>query len=191
MKAAMIRTQRTRGMWQRFTRFIKARVLHVSDSPHRIALGVAIGIFIGWTPILGPHMLMALLLCALLRANKLVGVAAVWISNPLTFGIIYGPSYLVGRAVVGFWKGAQEIGSLKDVQDLLNAFSSLGSIFTNFHRAAFWRELFDILLKIGIELWVGCMIVGFVAAVVGYFFSYGLVIWYRRRHPRRRFAEFQ
>ncbi|MDO8302620.1 MAG: DUF2062 domain-containing protein [Sedimentisphaerales bacterium] len=180
--------RRTRGMWERFKRFIKLRILHVSDSPHRIALGVAIGVFVGWTPIIGPHMIMALALCALLRANKLVGVASVWISNPFTFGIIYGPSYIVGRAVVGFWRGSK-IVVRDEWQDILHKMDTLGSIFTNFHRAAFWRELFDMLLKIGLELWIGCLIVGFVAAVAGYFLTRGFVVWHRRRNPRRRHTQ--
>ena len=176
-------------MWERFKRFIKARILHVSDSPHKIALAVAIGVLVAWTPVIG-HMIMALTLCALLRANKLVGVVAVWVNNPLTFGVIYGPSYLVGRVVVGFWKGSPVLVR-PELDDILHKMEAIGSIFTNFHRAAFWRELFDILWKIGVELWIGCLIVGFVAAVVGYVFTYWLVIWHRRRHPRRRHAEFQ
>ncbi|HEY5139337.1 MAG TPA: DUF2062 domain-containing protein, partial [Methylococcales bacterium] len=68
---------------------------------------------------------------------------------------------------------------------------TIGSVFTNFHRAAFWRELFDILLKIGLELWIGCLIVGLVVAVVSYFITRSVIVWHRRRNPRRRFAELQ
>jgi uncharacterized protein len=191
MKATMHRPRRTKGMWQQAKRFIKLRILHVSDSPHKIALGVAIGILVGWTPIIGPHMIMALALCALLRANKLVGVASVWISNPLTFPLIYPPGYLVGRVVVGLWKGQTSAGSMKEVEAVLHQISSIGSIFTNFHRMEFWRELFDVLVKIGVELWIGCLIVGSIAAVAGYFLTRGFVVWHRRRNPRRRYTELQ
>jgi uncharacterized protein len=190
MKATMIRLKRTRGMWERFIRFIKARILHVSDSPHKIAMGVAIGLFIAWTPLFGIHMLLVLAFCALLRANKLAGLASVWVCNPFTFGVVYIPSYFVGRAVVDFWRGSPGLDRA-EVEQLLHKMSSVGSIFTDFHRAAFWRELFEVLVKIGLELWVGCLIIGFIVAVAGYFFTRAFVVWHRRRNPRRRFAEFQ
>jgi uncharacterized protein (DUF2062 family) len=185
----MEKDRRIKGRWHRFIRFCKARILHVNDSPHRIALGVAIGVFVGWTPIIGPHMIMALILSALLRANKIVGVLSVWISNPFTAGIIYGPSYFVGRAVVSLWKNSPGV-SWKEFWELMSSLDSQGSIITNFHRPEFWHELFHVFVKIGVELWIGCIIVGFVAAVIGYFLVRSLIMWYRKRHPHRRFETY-
>jgi uncharacterized protein len=177
-------------MLEKFKRFTKARILHVSDSPHKISMGVAMGLFVAWTPTVGIHILLVLALCSLFKANKLAGLASIWVCNPFTFGLVYGPSYLVGSVVVGFWQGSEMLFR-PEFDDILHKMGSIGSIFTNFHRAAFWQELFDIFLKIGLELWVGCVIVGIVAAIAGYFASYWFITWYRRRNPRRRFAEFQ
>ena len=80
---------RLRYGWRRAQRFVKYRILHVDDTPHRIALGVAIGMFVAWTPTIGFQMGLTVLLCALFRANKLVGVPLVWISNPLTIIPVY------------------------------------------------------------------------------------------------------
>ena len=90
-----------RFILNRTKRFFIFRVLHVDDTPHRIALGVAVGIFVTWTPTIGAQMLLTVLLSWLLRANMLVGVPFVWISNPLTVVPIYGPSYVLGRWIVG------------------------------------------------------------------------------------------
>jgi hypothetical protein len=176
-------------MWQRFKGFVKLRVLHVTDTPHKIAMGVAAGLFIAWTPAIGIHMLLVLALCALLRANKLAGIAGVWVCNPLTFGVVYIPSYFVGRVVVDFLRGVQGLDRA-EVEKLLHQMSSVGNILTDFHRAAFWREMFDLLIKIGLELWVGCLIVGLIVAVAGYFLTRGFVVWHRRRNPRRRYGKF-
>ena len=46
----------------RLKTFFIYRVLHVDDTPHRIALGVAAGIFIAWTPTIGFQMLLTILL---------------------------------------------------------------------------------------------------------------------------------
>ena len=186
----MHRPRRTKGIWRQLNVFVKLRILHVTDTPHKIAMGVAIGLFIAWTPALGIHMILVLALCALFRANKLAGLASTWVCNPFTFGVVYIPSYFVGRAVVDFWRGSPGLNRV-EVEQLLQKMGSVGSIFTNFHRMAFWREMFDVLVKIGVELWIGCLIIGLIVAVAGYFLSRGFIVWHRRRNPRRRFTSLQ
>ena len=50
-------------------RFFIYRVLHVDDTPHRIALGVAVGIFVAWTPTVGLHMILTVLLMVSIPAH--------------------------------------------------------------------------------------------------------------------------
>jgi uncharacterized protein (DUF2062 family) len=49
----------------------------IKDTPQSIALGAAIGIFLGFTPLFGLKTLLALLLAALFRVNKIAAVVAV------------------------------------------------------------------------------------------------------------------
>lgn len=84
----------------RLKTFVVDKILGVHDSPHRIALGVAIGIFVAWTPTIGFQMALALALSTLFRANKVVGVPLVWISNPATLWI-YIPNYILGCRLLG------------------------------------------------------------------------------------------
>ncbi|GEM_PF-817136 len=84
----------------RLKTFVVDKILGVHDSPHRIALGVAIGIFVTWTPTIGFQMALTLALSTLFRANKVVGVPLVWISNPATLWI-YIPNYLLGCRLLG------------------------------------------------------------------------------------------
>ena len=65
-----------------------------------ISRAVAIGLFCAYLP--APfQMLLAALMAILFRANLPIAVALVWISNPLTFLIIYTPPYLLGLAILG------------------------------------------------------------------------------------------
>jgi uncharacterized protein (DUF2062 family) len=82
-------------------RQFKFRILHVEDSAHRIALAVALAVAIAWTPAVGLHLLIYLLLAWLCRANVLVGIPFILLSNPLTLIPIYYPNYLIGRAMLG------------------------------------------------------------------------------------------
>jgi len=54
-----------------------AKLFVIKDTPHSIALGAAIGILLGFTPLFGLKTLLALLLAALFRVNKLAAVVAV------------------------------------------------------------------------------------------------------------------
>ncbi|MCK5807457.1 DUF2062 domain-containing protein [bacterium] len=73
------------------------QLLHQKASPHSIAYGLALGIFIGFLPIMGVQMAVVLFFSLIFRgANKPAAVVGVWISNPLTVLPIYAFNYLVG-----------------------------------------------------------------------------------------------
>ena len=91
--------------WYRLRRrrlryFIYHNLLHADDPPHKLALGMAVGIFVALTPTVGVQMVIAGFLSWLLRANKAVSVAVVWISNPGTMVPIYWYCYRIGCAVL-------------------------------------------------------------------------------------------
>lgn len=160
-------------------RFVVYRLLHADDTPHRLALGVALGIFIAWTPTIGLQMILVLLFAPLLRANGRVGLPLVWISNPLTFPIIYYPNYALGRYLVGIFRD----GAVLTFDEIVHMLGSLQSSASHFYEAAFWRELAQVLLKLGMELWVGSTIMALFLGVISYIVSYKLIVWYRLHTP--------
>ena len=103
--------RRIRTIASRPIRFFKFRVLHHNDSSHRLAMGVAVGFFIAWTPALGLHIFMALGLAILLRANKFTALTCVWVNNPFTLFFIYYPNFLVGRALLGPFRSEQALAA--------------------------------------------------------------------------------
>ncbi|MCD4824837.1 MAG: DUF2062 domain-containing protein [Phycisphaerae bacterium] len=154
-------------IFSRVEQFFVYRVLSLKDTPHRIALGVAIGIFITWTPTIGLQMLLTVALATLLRANKLVGVPFVWISNPLTIFPIYGPSLLLGQWVTG-----KDIGNFSVLR---KATSFEGGIFG---RITAW---FGATAEIFTELWIGSLIVALLLGILTYFAMYRMIVVYRRK----------
>ena len=60
----------------------------------------AIGLFCAYIP-LPVEMLLAALLSLFFRANLPVAILLVWVSNPLTWIILYTPPYLLGLAITG------------------------------------------------------------------------------------------
>jgi len=157
-------------------KFFVYRVMHVDDTPHRIALGVAIGIFVAWTPTIGLQMVLTLVLSVLLRANKLVGLPFVWLSNPLTVIPIYYPSYRLGRWMLGSHAAAPDFEKIFTVEG-----TWWGEIWLNRIHAwwtASWHAFWP--------LWLGSLVVATVLGVATYFILYRLIVLYRLRRLHRR-----
>ena len=67
---------------------------------HSISLGLAIGLFCAFLPI-PMQMVFAAILAFAMRANFVLSVVAVWISNPFTITPIYYFCYRLGLALLG------------------------------------------------------------------------------------------
>ena len=173
-------------MYERLLRFIKFKILHLNDSPHRIALGIAIGIFVAWSPTIGIQTLIALGLAFLLRANKFLAVTLVWISNPLTLIPIYYPNYLVGNTVISFFRPTHTI-SVQQLSANIQNFLSVSQLYSNLFSSEFWHDIAKFAMELGLELFVGGLILGAILALTAYFVTYNTVIWYRAKHPHKRF----
>ena len=76
-------------------------LLHVEDSPSRVALAFGLGVFIAFFPVLGIHTVMALLLALVLRLNKVAILAGAWTNNPWTLGPMFTAGTLVGCVLLG------------------------------------------------------------------------------------------
>lgn len=75
--------------WVRAARYTKHRVIRLSDSAPRIALGLSIGTAISFTPIVGTHFIQAGFIAYLLRANFLAALIGTFAGNPWTFPFMW------------------------------------------------------------------------------------------------------
>jgi uncharacterized protein (DUF2062 family) len=167
-----------------FVGFVKFRILHVDDTPQRIARGIAVGLWVAVTPLVGVQMALALAGAILFRANKALAVMCVWLSNPFTTVPIYGPCYLVGRFLMGrIHPDVQP----SQVGEHLSRILSFSNLVTSFHSSAYWKEVAEVFGKIGLEVSIGCFILGTLYAIVGYYATYWIVTNHRAKSGRRRF----
>ncbi len=152
---------------RRLRRFVYHDLLHADDPPHPLALGMAVGIFVAFTPTVGVQMLVAGFLSWLLRANKAVSVAVVWISNPGTMVPIYWYCYRVGCGVLTL----DPIGQ--------HWWNDLATPPDGWWPAVrfYWARF----IEIAGPLWLGGFVVGFVCAWVTYYLVYHSISFYRRR----------
>lgn len=181
----MLRKHHNHPILKPIVRFVKFRILHVDDSPHRLALGVGLGLFVAWTPTIGLQMLIVLFLSFLLRANKFLSLSFVWVSNIFTLIPIYLPAYILGRHILRAFNLVHSSNKEQVIEMLrrLGSFSLLFDIWTY----DFWKSFFEVLLKIGLPLWIGGAVMGLIIGGAGYFMTYRIILWYRNKYPHRRF----
>jgi uncharacterized protein len=92
-------------------------LLHLDDPPWRVALALAVGVFISFTPFLGFQTLLALLVAAVARLNPAVVVTGTWLNLPWFMPFVYAGSLKLGawllRDLRGFadWSLALLIGT--------------------------------------------------------------------------------
>ena len=72
------------------------RIKRLHGKPSYIAMGMAIGVFIGITPTVPLHTVLAISLAFVLKGSKPAAALGVWIANPLTIPIFYIGSFKTG-----------------------------------------------------------------------------------------------
>lgn len=154
--------------------FCVLKILHADDPPHTLALGIAIGFFVTFTPLIGFQMMLSVFLAWLLRANKVVGVPIVWISNPVTLVPIYYPCYALGCRLLNQPVGKDKWDTINESWDALRM-----DVATRWlDKVQFW---WDILLDSIGPLSLGCLVVASVTGVVSYYLSLFAIRTYRLR----------
>ena len=158
-----------------------------TGTAHQIALGVAIGFFIGWLPIVGIQMAVAVVVCTIFRANKVVPIFPIWLTNPVTIVPIYSFNYWVGWLVVGGPPLSDLAAVLRKMVAIPEAAPDVGRF------EAWWagiKHSFGELLSMGwdmqLPLWLGCVIVGLALAIPSYYLSLRFVESFREAVVKKR-----
>jgi uncharacterized protein (DUF2062 family) len=165
-------------------RTLVERILGLEDTPHRIAWGVFLGSVIGFSPTVGVQMVLYFAAASLFRANKVSGIPAVWISNPVTMVPLYYGLWRLGAVLLGRpsdpERGRELIHEVAGASEF--SWSSLTEL-------AFWERLWNVLWSIGAELWLGGLVVGLAFGAVAYGATLFGVRAYRRALARAEAAE--
>ncbi len=136
------RRRHLRGSW--LHRMLGDRLFHHDlwrPSQRGSALGLAVGVFIAFTPTLGVQLILAGLAAYLLRVNIPLALGACFITNPATAVFIYGFEYKLGVWLLG----------PPEPVDLAGLSHILRNVVTH-----------------GKPMWMGSIVCGGVAALISY-----------------------
>lgn len=122
----------------------------LQGDPHYIAKGMSIGIFVGITPTIPFHTVLAVALAYIFRASKAAAAIGVWFSNPLTIPLFYFGSYKAGMFLLDY-----------------------SSPFDSTSRSI--SELLELGLDVTFAMITGGVIIGIPPAIAGYFITRQIV----------------
>jgi uncharacterized protein (DUF2062 family) len=125
-------------------------VIKLKESPHRVAIAFATGVFIGMSPLIGFHTILGFAIAWIFRLNPFALLAGVYITNPWTIVPIY---------TFSTWLGTQCLGLEQIIPDI--DWSNLSFV-----------NLMDDLEPLLMPFIIGTLLMGSVMSVISYFVIY-------------------
>ena len=80
----------------RVWRYLTLRLTRLKASSHSAALGFAAGAAVSFTPLVGFHFILAIVLAFVTRGSLIAALLGTAVGNPLTFPLIFTASYWIG-----------------------------------------------------------------------------------------------
>ncbi len=179
-----------RGGWSRAVSYILHRLRRLPDPPHRIARGVAVGVFVCFTPFFGMHFVLAAILSRLLQGNLFAALLATFFGNPITFPFIAAGSLELGTFLLG-------MDGHVPLQGLVGAFRHafvqlLDNVLALFTGArAHWDQLWVFFRGLFLPYLVGGLIPGVVSGMIGYYLTVPAVSAYQKARIKRLKARYK
>ncbi len=152
--------------WKRFFRYWYVRLLRINDNPRSIALGVGLGLFIGFIVPIGLQTVAVLPVAFIFKANKILSIAFTWVTNYVTVIFIYPIQCYVGSVIL--------FHPIK-LEALKETFKGIES----------WKDFGSIGGEIIVAFFAGGLLLGLVTGIAGYCLSYGAIIRYKESKRQR------
>lgn len=138
------------------------KIVHFNESPRKIAMSLAVGMFIGLAVPLGLQTILIIPVCLLFSTNLLLTLAISFISNPLTIIPIYVAAFSIGEFITGNTNSWNNFNFLVENPGL------------------------DAFMKLGMDGFLvyfsGSIPLGLIAAIITFFITAYLVKSYRKKH---------
>lgn len=148
----------------KFLRNLIVSLSRVPETPERIAFAFAVGVFIGFSPLLGLHTVLGVFCILLFRLNKIATMLGVWSNVPWIVVPYYGLATWLGVKILGLPEGMR--------------FPRVG--FYDLLGREFWVWLID-QWRLLIPAFLGSLILCTVLACLAYPVALILVRSYRKR----------
>lgn len=149
-----------KGFW-RAPVYLYHRTVRLRATPHAIAMGIAAGVFVSWTPFIGLHFVSAFVIAFLFGGNFIAAALGTAFGNPFTFPFIWISTWRLGNTLLG--RSAMD-------RDHIN----LVDLVKHFELKELWKPLLE-------PMAVGAVIPAFVSGAIFYIATYIAVQSFQQR----------
>ena len=177
--------------WKRAFEYVKHRIKRLPDTPHKIALGIACGTFVTFTPFFGLHFFMAAGLAYVFRGNVLAALLGTFVGNPLTFPFIAATSYRLGLWILGYGREEKVWAKVKNgvAETWSTIWANTKSMFG--YEPSPWEGVLAFFNDVFLPYLVGGIAPGIICGVAMYFASKPMIGAYQKRRKGAVMAKFQ
>lgn len=144
------------------------KLLHIDDTPERTAAAFALGVFLGFSPLLGLHTLLGILLAFLLNLNRVSVLLGIYSNLPWVVGPYYALTTVMGARLTGHHLAPGFRVELRQLFEL--------SLFAG----EFWHRLGAMLKPLGLSYVVGSTLGALALAAAAYPLARGFIASRRR-----------
>ncbi len=131
-----------RSGWVRSSKYFAYKLGRASGTSSYVAAGFAAGVALSFTPFIGAHLALALLLTLALRGSLLAAFIGTFVGNPWTYPFIWVASYEIGAALL---PGAQSTHP-EYVRTLVNFVTSIITLDSHRFAERVWPTFFPMLV---------------------------------------------
>jgi uncharacterized protein (DUF2062 family) len=146
------------------------KLLHIDDTPERTAAAFAIGVFFGFSPLLGLHTVLAILLAFLFNLNRVAALLGVYSNLPWIIGPYYAIATMVGAQITRQRIPRGFRGQLRTLFDL------------SMLHGEFWTHLTTVVKPLAVPYVVGSTFGALLLAAAAYQLALAFVKSQRRIH---------
>ncbi len=173
-----------RGGWTRAVSYVLHRLRRLPDPPHKIARGVAAGVFVCFTPFFGFHFFLAAILSFVIQGNILAAIMATFFGNPITFPIIATLAVDLGAWMLGLPGGMQLPGIVGAFSNAsIEMWYNFTAMFTG--EVTHWNRLDQFFETVFIPYLVGGIIPGVFTGLAFYVITRPVIEAYQKGRIKR------
>lgn len=171
--------------WLRGMDYLRHRVKRLPGSPHTIAIGVACGTLLSFTPLFGLHIALAMFIAYALRGNIIAAFIATWVGNPITFPFIATAAMQTGWKILGIDAKSEDFNGI--TRDFKNALGDIWAYIKSL--VGYGHASLDGISRFYFEVFlpylIGGVILGIPAAIVMYLISRPAIGAYQHRRREK------
>lgn len=174
--------------WRRALDYFIHRVKRIPDTPHKIAIGIATGVFCSFTPFFGLHFFLAAFVTYIFKGNIVAALFGTFFGNPVTWPFIASFSVKLGQIILGYPVTNFETSLDHFVEASDATIQGVKSLFG--YGESDWALLYGFFRELFLPYFIGGFVLGLIAALFTYFVFRPIIYAYKVTRKKKKYKKF-